>query len=104
MLGLVSHVGPAAEGASIRSHTGSPTNNARDRVNRIIGQMMGLSARLAHQWAGGQSRPGEARAALTMRVPGRLLRCLYRPLIGMALARFERAMRERRKAQGGRQM
>ena len=33
-------------------------------------------------------------------VPGWLLRYLYRPLIGMTVARFERGMRERREAQG----
>ena len=31
-----------------------------------------------------------------MKVPGWLLRHLYRPLIGMTVARFERGMRERR--------
>ena len=33
-------------------------------------------------------------------VPGWLLRTLYRPLIGITVARFERGMRERREAQG----
>ena len=44
-----------------------------------------------------------ARVALEERgqwVPGWLLRHLYRPLIGMTVARFERGMRERRKALG----
>ena len=44
-----------------------------------------------------------ARVALEERgqwVPGWLLRHLYRPLIGMTVARFERGMRERREALG----
>ena len=36
-------------------------------------------------------------------LPGWLLRTLYRPLIGMTVARFERGMQERREAQGRRQ-